>query len=224
MYQFDRRSHRHTRLKKRFLWLFILLLLALIIWGLFTLSISPKQDIKSTPSSSRAYGANTTKMETFEKPEVRFQAPLGWKEVPVTQSVYAPLYMYNNNDHSQVLEIFINNPPKGLGLNKAIVVYGGAGTVSHDVVSDNCVTFTEASKMDARTGLAPAKWQEVDFQCDMANSARAVVGTISKDGDNLFSVTTESGKHDQIFIKYTDSSINPDYSVLYDILASMRFK
>ncbi|MBP7857687.1 hypothetical protein KA016_01340 [Candidatus Saccharibacteria bacterium] len=224
MYQLDRQSHKHARLKKRLLWLLVILLSILLVYGLFRLRISPKQEIKASPSVSKSYGANAVKMQTFEKPDVLFQAPSGWKEVPVTQSVYTPKYMYMHNERSQVLEIFIDNPPRGLGINKAVVVSGGSSTISHDIVSDNCSTFTEASKMDARTGLAPAKWQEVDFICDMANSTRAVVGTISKDGNNNFSVTTDTGKHYSVFVKYTDSSINPNYSTLYDILKSMRFR
>lgn len=224
MYQLDRQLHKHTRLKKRLFWLFVILIIVGIVYGLNNLRLSPKQEIKSTPSLSRSYGANTLKMQTFEKPEVMFQAPSGWKEVPVTQSTHTPNYMYIHDSDGQVLEIFINKTPQGLGINRAIVVYGGSATISHDVVSENCTTFTEASKRDAKTGLAPAKWQEVDFLCDMANPSRAVVGTISKDGSNFFTIKTDSGKEYAVFLKYTDSAINPSYSIFYNILSSMRFR
>ena len=224
MYQLDRQLHKHTKLKRRLFWLFFVLIIAGVIYGLSNLRLSPKQEIKSTPSLSRSYGANALKLQTFEKPEVVFQAPSGWKEVPVTQSTYTPRYMYIHDSDSQVLEIFINNTPAGLGINRAMVVNSGSATVSHDVVSENCITFTEASKKDAKTGLSPAKWQEVNILCDMANPSRAVVGTISKDGNNAFTIKTDTGKEYAVFLKYTDSAINPNYSVFYNILSSMRFR
>jgi hypothetical protein len=111
-----------------------------------------------------------------------------------------------------------------MALNKALVVDASGTGVVHESVSENCATYTEASKTDPRTGFAPAKWQGIDFFCDMANNSRAVVGTVSKDGFNYFNVTGANGGQHKVFIVFTDNNITPNYSVFYDVLTSLRFK
>jgi hypothetical protein len=158
------------------------------------------------------------------KKELTFELTDGWKEVALQQTAYSPRYVYKDSKLARMIEIYIDNPPQRFGINKAMVVGESDGTLTHESVSENCVTFTDASKKDAQYGFAPAKWREVDFLCDMANTPRAVVGTISKDGINTLLVHAPSGVTYKVFIAYTDNEINPDYSVLYDIISSIKFQ
>lgn len=146
-----------------------------------------------------------------------------WKEDAVERTATAPRYSYTDSANARIIKIYIDNPPTNLGVNRAIVVSSDADKLTYGSVSDNCITYTEASRANTQNGFANAKWQEVDFLCDMANHARAVVGTISKDGLNQVHVQTQSGVLRKVFITYTDNGINPDYSVFYDILQSLQF-
>jgi hypothetical protein len=122
------------------------------------------------------------------------------------------------------MQIYIDNPPQSFGINKAIAVSASGNGIVYDSVSDNCITYTDVSKRDPATGFATAKWQGIDFYCDIANYARAVVGTVSKDGFNYFNATGPNFGTHKVFITYTDNNISPDYSVLYEILDSLQFK
>ncbi|QQS19963.1 hypothetical protein IPL85_00670 [Candidatus Saccharibacteria bacterium] len=224
MYQYNKRTHKHTKLKRRVIWISLAVLSIGIVYGLFQLRIAPKQDVRNPSSLSNAFKASTEEKVTFSKPELQFEATSGWKETPVPQSDISPRYVYKNVKNAQILEIYLNNPPQGRAVNKVVVVRSEDGALTHDAVSDNCVTFTDSNKKNLQTGISPAKWQQVDFLCDMANHSRAVVGAISSDGLNTILVTTASGKTYKLFFTYTDNNINPDYNTFYDILTSMTFR
>ncbi len=224
MYQYDKRTHKHAKLKKRVIWTTILIVFVGVVYGLSRLKISPEQDIKNSAPLSRAYNSGQDKKQQFAKTEFTFTATSGWKEYAAQQGQLTPKYLFKDVSKSRILEVYIDNPPEQLGVNKVIVVDSVDGVLSHDVVSDNCTTFTDSSKKNPQTGIGIAKWQEIEFLCDMGNAARAVVGTISDDGKNMFSATTPTGRTYKVFITYTDNNINPDYNVLYDILGSLKFR
>jgi hypothetical protein len=224
MYQVDKWHHSHKKTRRRTIWIGVLLVVIALVYLLLHIRITPKQEIKNAAPISQGYTGTRRQMIKVTKPEVSFELPNTWKEIPVTQTQFSPRYSFRDVSNAQLLDLFIDNLPQTQGINKAIVVSSSAGSIGHDAVSDNCVNFTEASKKNPQTGLAPAKWQEVDFICDMANHARAVVGTISKDGVNVLLVNgTTSGKTYKVFMTYTDNNITPDYSVFYDILNAMQF-
>lgn len=223
MYQVDKRAHRHRRLR-RFLRVFLpLLILAIIIYLLFNLRITPEQNIKNSPPVSQNYTATEVTKLKVDKPELRFELPAGWKEITYEKSPTAPRYGFRSVQMAQQLEIYIDNPPVNMAINKAIVVSASGDGLSYDAVSDNCTTYTGPLKQ-GQTGNLPAKWQGIDFLCDMGNYQRAVVGTVSKDGINRISVTGPTIGQHKVFFTYTDNNNNPDYSVFYDILRSIHFK
>lgn len=224
MYQYDKRTHKHAKLKRRATWLGVLVLFSAVVYGVAQLRITPEQEIKNSPPLSRGYNATVDKKQQFTKAEFTFTATSGWKEYAVQQGQFNPRYVFKDVSKSRVMEVYIDNLPEELGVNRAIVVDSVDGTISYDVVSDNCTTFTDSSKKNPQTGIGVAKWQEIEFLCDMGNAARAVVGTISDDGKNMVSVTAATGKVYKVFIAYTDNNINPDYNVFYDILGSLKFR
>lgn len=224
MYQYDKRTHKHAKLKRRATWLGVLVLFSAVVYGVAQLRITPEQQIKNSPSLSKAYNAASSKKQQFAKTEFTFTSTSEWKEYSVQQGQFTPRYLFKDVSKSRILEIYIDNPPEQLGVNRVIVVDSVDGALLHDVVSDNCTTFTDSSKKNPQTGIGVAKWQEIEFLCDMGNAARAVVGTISDDGKNMVSVTAATGKVYKVFIAYTDNNINPDYNVFYDILGSLKFR
>ncbi len=223
MYQVDRRMHHHNKLRRFLRVLVPLLLLALIVFLLYNLRITPEQNIKNSPPVSQNYKATEAAKIKVEKPELRFELPAGWKELSYEKSPTAPRYGFRNAQIAQQLEVYIDNPPVNMAINKAIVVSASGDGLAYDAVSDNCTTYTGPLKA-GQTGNLPAKWQGTDFICDMGNFQRAVVGTVSKDGINFVNINGPTIGQHKVFFTYTDNNNNPDYSVFYDILRSLHFK
>ena len=223
MYQLDRKSHKHVKMRKRLTWLLVFILIFATIYGISHLTLTPKQELRSSPQLSRKSTLPNQTKQLIKKPEFTMSLASTWKEDAIERTSTAPTYSYTDSSNARIIKLYLDNPPTNLGVNRAIVVSGDADKLTYGSVSENCITYTEASRANTQSGLANAKWQEVDFLCDMANHARAVVGTISKDGINQVHVRTGSGVMRKVFITYTDNNINPDYSVLYDMLQSLQF-
>ena len=225
MYYVDRRIHRHQKFRKRAMWAVALLLVFGATYGLVHLRLMPQQDVQSSPPTSKAYKATPDTIVTVNKPELTFELPSGWTEESIAQTVSSPRYSFRSaSTDARQLQIYIDNPPRRFGLNRAIVVSPVGDSIVASTVSDNCTTYTDGSKRDESTGFAPAKWQGIDFYCDVANYARAVVGTVSKDGFNYVNVTEPKFGTHKLFITYIDNNISPDYTTLYNIVNSPHFK
>lgn len=225
MYHVDKRTHRHRKFRKRVVWFGSIIIVAAVVYGLLNIRITPKQNVRNAPSVSRSFQASSLKKVEVSKPEFNLQFPYGWKEEIIPQSRISPRYSFlSPPDDARQLQIYVDNSTELFGLNKAIVVAASGDGITHDSVSENCTTFTDGSKRNLQTGFAPAKWQGIDFNCDIGNYARAVVGTVSKDGFNYFNATGHTFGAHKVFITYIDNNITPDYSVFYEILDSLHFK
>ncbi len=225
MYRLGKQAHRHRRGQRIAIGVFVLLIVAGFLYWLANLRISPTQHIKNAPSVSTGYNASGTTKVAISKPEFSLELPTGWKERQVIASPTGPKYTFASpSSEAQVFDFYIDNPPTNMALNRAIAVDAQGNSLNYDRVSENCTTFTDPKNKNAQTGHAPARWQETDFICDMANASRAVVGTISKDGINQVTVTGETIGSRRVFMTYTDNSISPNYTTLYDILGSIKFK
>jgi len=225
MYRVDRRVHRHRRSQRIGGILLLLILCILILWALMHLKIAPKQDTHNSAPFSKGYSAATVAKVTIDKPFFKMELPSGWVEVPPGLGSTAPTFSFRSpNTQAQALDMYFNSIPVNMALNKAIVVSAQGDGLAYDSVSENCTTFTDAAKANTQTKNVPARWQETDFICDTGNFARAVVGTVSKEAINQITANgPKTGPH-KMFITYIDNNINPSYSTLYDILASLRFK
>lgn len=224
MYQVDKRIHRHKKLQRLAIALLVLVVLATFVYWLFHLRITPKQDIRNSAPVSTNYNVQTVSKIQVEKPELHMELPSGWKEISYAPSPTAPKYGFKSESKdAQQIELYLDNPPLAMAVNKVIVVNAAGDGLGYDAVSDNCTTFTGPLK-PGDTGNLPGKWQGMDFICDMGNYQRAVVGTISKDGVNQVNITGPTIGTHKFFIAYTDNNINPDYTVFYNILRSLNFK
>jgi hypothetical protein len=114
----------------------------------------------------------------------------------------------------------VDHIPTALAINRLLAVQSSGDKMTPvGMVSDNCTNFTDKATESAATGTAPAKWNGVNFICDMANYERDVVATGSSGGINMVTLSSKSGTH-QVCLVYTDNSIDPDYSVFTDIVQS----
>lgn len=225
MYRLGRQHDKHRKLRRNIIIIVSLLLFGGLIYLLVNLRVEPEQQIRNAPAVSQQFGARQEAKVLIDKSQFSLELPHGWKEVPVSNAFSAPKYTFKSpsKDATQ-LDLYIDNPPERKSLNKVIVVSTQGTGLAYDTVSENCTTFTDAKLKNPATGEAPARWQTTNFICDMSNSSRAVVGTVSSEGINQVTVRGNSGKTYKIFIAYTDNSISPNYSTLYDILKSMHFK
>jgi hypothetical protein len=225
MYHVGKQIHKHRRVKRIAIVSLLLFFFALLVYWLMHLKVAPSATIRNDTPVSKNYTSSQEAKVAINKPEFTLELPSGWGERKVETSPTGPRYTFSaQKGEAKVLDIYIDNPPTNFGINKAIVISSQGNGLTHEYVSENCVTFTDPKYKNQQTGFAPARWQEIDFICDMANATRQVVGTISRDGMNQLNTTGASGAKHKIFMTYTDNDITPSYSTLYDILGSMQFK
>ena len=226
MYRVDRRIHRHKRARRNLMIGLVLLLSAIIVYGLLHLRVAPRQNIRNSTEVRSNFAAATQTKVDIDKPLFTLELPSGWKERgPEPAVIPAGAYTFQSSTKpSQLLSIYIDAIPVDMAVNHAVVVSGQGDGIVHDIVSGNCTTFTDASKTDPTTKIAQARWQNTNFLCDMGNYNRGVVGTQSPEGINQVMVTGPRRGAHKVFFRYTDNSVSPDYSTLYRILGSFHMK
>lgn len=226
MYRLGKQTDKHRRGRRTTIAIILLVFFAGIVYGLMNLRIAPQQEIRNATPVSKGYKTSTEAKVAIDKPLFRLELPGGWKEIAVDKnSITGPKFSFRSpSQQAQLLDMYIDNLPVNLAVNRAIVVSAQGDGLAYDNVSENCTTFTDSSLKNPQTGHAPAKWQTTNFICDMANYARAVVGTVSNEGINQVTVTGPTAGEHKLFITYTDNNISPNYSTLYDILGSLHFK
>lgn len=225
MYRVDKRTHRHRRARRWGIMLLLLLVVGGSVYALMHIRIAPKQNIHNTAPISTNYAVQEGRKVTVDKPLFKMELPYGWTEITVTPGSTSPTYSFRSNPkQAQLLDVYIDNIPTNLAFNRAISVAQQGTGLSYDIVSENCATFTDPTKANPQTGRVVARWQGIDFACDVGNYARAVVGSVSKAGPNEIAITTQSDAAHKAFFAYTDNNINPDYSVLYGMLGSVQIK
>lgn len=225
MYTIGERTHHRTHRTRVLLAVASLGVAAAVVWASLWVFTAPPRSINNSPPVTTRYAPDTAARTVVEKPLFTMKLPYGWQERRPEGGVQPPSYRFwAGSGKTAQLDMYIDNVPPAYALNKVLVVSPTGNGLTHGTVSENCSTFTDTAKTDPRTAQAPSKWQGVSFVCDVGNYTRAVVGTASAEGANVVSVEgSATGKH-KLFVVYTDNAINPDYAVLYDILASLRFK
>jgi hypothetical protein len=192
-----------------------------------------KNDIKSNTSVTQA-AAVTTKVNlnnspttTFAEPDFTIALPNTWR--PTTRETQ-PYDVYRWQDDSQktnasLLEVYEDTIPQNFAVNRALAVTAnGDQIMTVGSVSDNCADFTKTTETATSSTGVHAKWQGIDFLCDIDNYERNVVGTISSNEVNSVALKgAKSGSH-LFFITYTDYNINPDYTTLYNAVSSFLAK
>lgn len=189
------------------------------------------QDTQTTISNADAKPITTTVKAPnaarahFDESDFGFDLPSDWKRLqPDTTGQYAQ-YKYQSglkNADNRYLSVYIDRLPLNLPVNKAVAVSGEGSTLTHGNVSENCYDFT--ARPSATAHSASAKWDGVDFICDIDGRARNVVGTSSPGMINKVDMTSPGFTKHSFFFLYEDNNYNPDYGIFYDMLNSFRVK
>ncbi|MFA5004417.1 MAG: hypothetical protein WC498_04045 [Candidatus Saccharimonadales bacterium] len=227
MYQLGKRARHHQLL----IVAGVLLVLGGISFGtykLLHLTLSPLETITNPPASTTPYSpeklANSFVNETY----FTTQLPFGWKRVSFQTSPNIMYTYQGGKANTQILSIYIDNLPTTLAVNRVLPLEVQGGRLVHGTLSDNCVDFLSPSILNtpqAQTKkVVDAKWQNVEFYCDIGNFQRNVTGTSSEAGINkLVLGGSTTGAHN-VFFTYTDNGSSPDYSVFYSVLDSFKLK
>lgn len=149
--------------------------------------------------------------------------PKSWVQTKPVTSNYNIYSWQSVGSGTQVLDIYQDTIPVNFSVNRELAVQSEGNKIALvGSASDNCADFTKMSSVSA-TGT-PAKWQGINFLCDLGNYERDVVGIGSSDGLNTVSLKGAiNGKH-QFFFTYTNNSVNPDFTIFYKALTSFYLK
>ena len=100
----------------------------------------------------------------------------------------------------RLLDVYVDSHPDNFAVNRMLPVVaaeGGKLYASTRDVSDNCTVYTIGATTARTTVQQLAKWQNIEFLCDMANTMRNVVGIGSVGGgiNNINLTSLSTGKH-----------------------------
>jgi hypothetical protein len=225
MYQLGKRIHHHRRLWRTAGLVLLVGAAGFAIYHLDHATTKPKSTVHNSPPVNTPYSPSNTAKVHFSEPLFTVELPAGWQSVKSTADVNVPSYTYKSpSADGQELDVYIDNTPSNLAVNRVLVVSPAGPGLQYGTVSDNCVNFTRPSGKDPGSEVAAGKWQGTNFICDLGNYERDLIGITSTDGLNDVTLTGPNAGTHQVFIDYTDNSINPDYSTLYNILSSFTFK
>lgn len=173
----------------------------------------------------------TTNTVTLDDTFFTMEFPADWKEISRQndsneRSITWQASKYREDN--RYMKIYIDIIPKTYAVNRMLPLSARGNGFSVGDISNNCSTFTKSGTTP--TGQTKpvkaegAKWQGVDFICDLGQVTDNEIGTSSADGINTIVVTGPSkGKHSYFFV-YTDHNIQPNYNILYNALRSFKAK
>lgn len=222
------RTRPKNKKLQRYIWMAIIAVLASIGWlayNQYSKLSTPKTEFKQAKAiyTKVDYSKNTKK---FSHDNFELELPNTWHVVNLPNGNYR-IYSYKSNSGSdgQIIQIYEDSTPTNYAVNRALIVKGQGDKLSiESPISDNCSTYTKNGTPVGQYGAA-ARWQGIDFLCDMANTTRNVIGTSSTDGINTVNLTSPlTGQKHSYFFSDTANGINPDYSTFINALNSFRVK
>jgi hypothetical protein len=228
MYKVDTRKKSARR--RAVFWLVIILLcLAIIGIGVnkVRLALKPQTAIQQSTAKQTKVSYDS-QLQHYTEPDFTIDIPKSWAAVPRPVGPYAS-YTWQISDSGaagQTITVYEDTIPTHFAVNRVLIVSGETDHLTiNGNVSDNCAQYTNGALATADQIGAPAKWQGVDFLCDKANTERDVIGTSSLDGINTVIMKNQStGQNHKFFFTYTDTKINPDYSVFLNALSSLKMQ
>lgn len=165
-----------------------------------------------------------------DEPTFTMELPGDWKEIGRkndnrTRSI--TWQATKKNADNRYLEVHIDIIPVTKSINRLLPVSAMGNSLTNQDISDNCASYTGGGTLDAgqaeKLKDTPAKFQTVDFICDLPQVTQNKVGTGSTEGINTVTVGGSKGKHKYFFL-YTDHNIQSDYTILYNAIKSFKAK
>ncbi len=223
----ERKKDRRRQIIKWVIFGVVLLLAMLLAYYILHQSLRPNTTVHQAAAITKVINYKTM-TQKYSEPDFTIDIPASWSFVTRPAGPYKT-FTWQSGDRvtdGQQIEIYEDTIPANFAVNRVLVVAGNEGRLSLDgAASDNCLTFTKNDTSNSYQVGAAARWQGVSFWCDQDNVQRDVVGTSSTDGINTVILSSQQSKTThKFFFTYTDYAINPDYSVFYNALNSLRMK
>ena len=204
-----------------------LLLTASVGYLVYRQISSDVQPVIANPKQAvRTVVAERPEVQRFDFASFRFNLPPDWKQVNTTNSASHKFSFQSTqkNADNRYLDVYVDQLPTTMALNKAVAVRAEGAKLSHGLASDNCTNFTTAPASGSTVLSFPAKWDGVDFICDNDNITRNVLGTSSPGAVNQVVLTGPSTGRHAFFFVYTDNNYSPEYAIFYGMLDSFQAK
>lgn len=164
--------------------------------------------------------------KTIDEPLFTFNLPPDWKETDRRST---------NNENSitwqatkkkadnRWLKLYIDVIPPDLAFNRMLPIVVSGNTLTHGQMSANCKEYT-TTKEGPIYEPVPSRWQGIDFLCDIPKWLQNNIGVGSEGVKNSINVKgLNKGEHKYMFV-YTDHNIQPDYSILYEVINTFQAK
>jgi hypothetical protein len=177
------------------------------------------------PAISSEVAANPQGTAHFTETNFSFDLPSDWKKKGELTTGPYHKYSYQatiKNADNRFLDIYIDTLPLEMPVNKIVAVTANGDKMSHGEVSNNCSEFTQQTT--PKQLKIQAKWDGVNFLCDMDGTARNIVGTSSETAINSVTLQNVGFTKHSFFFVYEDDNYNPDYGIMYNMLDSFRVK
>lgn len=227
VYQHQLHAHKYRRRHvKR--WLAVALLVVgggvAATWYL----MKPNTQITNTAATTRTLKVDN-QTEVFRKGSFSITLPKGWQFMSKQQDIYT-IYHFRSalsgEKGNRLLDVYEDSTLPNFAVNRMVPVTatedGGLSTDASQV-SDNCSAYTTGATVGRSTTGQLAKWQGIEFLCDMSNTLRNVVGTGSKDGLNtVYVARQDSSVRHRYFFTFTENNEKPDYSIFIAALNSFK--
>lgn len=226
VYQHQLHAHKpRRRLRKR--WLAVPAILILTGAGYSGYLLKPNTTIKNAAPTTRSI-TKESNLQTFRRSTFSIDLPVGWQFTAKQQDIYT-IYHFRSalpgEQGNRLLDVYEDSSLPNFAINRMIPVSAtddGRLVVDSGQVSDNCTAYTTGATTGRATVGQTAKWQGVEFLCDMANPLRNVVGTGSKDGLNTVKLADQGGQQHSYFLTYTENNSKPDYSIFIAAINSFK--
>lgn len=221
-----RQGHRARSHYKRYIGIGLVVIL-LVVGGVVAARhyFKANTTITNAPAVDSVVTAPEDETRTFTEPTFSIALPKDWIAIHNVTTSPQPTYAWENtagNKGVETLYAYVDNIPSTMAVNAEVPVMANDNKlVVTGNVSSNCTTFTgQSGGSSTASGSVPAKWDGVNFLCDVANYERDVVGTSSASAINSVTVPgPNSGAHRYFFV-YTDDSAEPNYSIFTNALNS----
>lgn len=225
VYQHQLHAHK-TRRPHPWRWLaLILVLTGTGLW--YGLNQLESDTVLSTPKTIVKEIDVDSAVDSYQKGAFSIDLPKGWQFMSKYENVYT-IYRFKStlsgDPGNRTIDVYEDSNLPNFAVNRMVpVVATETGGLVTDTaqVSENCTAYTTGNLSGPTVGKT-AKWQGIEFLCDMGNTLRNVVGTGSTDGLNTVNVKTPTSRNHKYFFTYTDNNINPDFGIFIKALNSFK--
>jgi hypothetical protein len=228
MYTANKRQRKYKTLLRFSLFAIPLIIgIGVAVW--FVFFRNPDDSSTNFARSGAEVAVVKPAQQDFTNELFKVTLPVGWAsdglKNPIAPEVFYEYQSKVKDYENRYMRIYVDSIPKDYALNRLMPITVVDNRMIPGVLSDDCTTFTGAPL--SGTGAArqsnvwTAKWQGVDFVCDMARPQN-YSGTASADEGYAVTLVSKNGTKHKYFLVYIDQNIRPDYSILTEAIKSLQ--